>query len=157
MGWWNITDDRAGLFFLHGEPDEDTQMYMGDGPADIMGPAIDEVAKLYQETWGRKPYLREVIAAAEFSSGHLELEETATPGYIEKKHKELWAMARKYVLEHAGNRIRNHTEVGGSDLEIVDNTIDEVFDLCVKLAMGKLPVNELPAKLELEGDDGKTV
>lgn len=153
MGWWNITDDRAGLSFLSGEPDEKTEMYCGDGPADIMGPAVTELIELYEESWKRKPYVREVMAAVEFVTGSHELEETATPGYTEKKEKALWEMAEKAILEHAGSRVRKHTDAGGHDLEIIDDTCKEVFELCRKVATGEIPVNELQEKLE-ESDDG---
>ncbi len=76
MGWWTITEDSPGLNFLSGRPlDEDTGLYNGDGPADIMGCAVDELVALFEESWERKPYMVEVRAAVEFASGHQELEE----------------------------------------------------------------------------------
>jgi hypothetical protein len=67
MGWWNITEDRAGINWS--TPQERTGMVNGDDPADIMGPAVDKLVALWQEEWGRKPYLAELRAALAFVAG----------------------------------------------------------------------------------------
>jgi len=74
MGWWSISKEKAGIDWT-GETD--TGMYNGDGPADIMGPAVDELVKLFEEEWGRKPYMAELIAAVKFVAGAHDLEESS--------------------------------------------------------------------------------
>jgi hypothetical protein len=50
MGWWQLEGD----------------MVNGDSPADIMGPAVDKIIKVYEEDWGRKPYRTELEAVLNF-------------------------------------------------------------------------------------------
>jgi hypothetical protein len=50
MGWWQLEGD----------------MVNGDTPADIMGPAVDKIIKVYEEEWGRKPYRTELEAVLNF-------------------------------------------------------------------------------------------
>lgn len=152
MGWWSITDDRAGISFLSGEPEEKTGMHMGDGPADIMGEAVNEIVELYKQSFQRKPYMRELIAAVEFVAGSHELQETATQEYLEQKRERLWGEAREYLMRHATRRLRNHSEIGGSDFEIAQDVAREMIELCAKISVGEIPVNELPTKLELDDE-----
>ena len=51
MGWWKISEN----------------MVNGDGPADIMGNALEDISKEWQREQGRKPYLKELKAVFEFS------------------------------------------------------------------------------------------
>ena len=65
MGWWQIYSyDQPGIMLPNKDPEP---MYNGDGPADIMGAALDDLVKEYQEAWGRKPYREEVLAALNFT------------------------------------------------------------------------------------------
>ena len=50
MGWWPIGHE----------------MVNGDGPADILGAAVDDTIMLYLEDLGRKPYREELVAALQF-------------------------------------------------------------------------------------------
>ena len=50
MGWWQLEGD----------------MVNGDTPADIMGPAVDKIIKVYEEEWDRKPYRAELEAVLNF-------------------------------------------------------------------------------------------
>ena len=51
--------------------------------------------------------------------------------------------AEKTILDHAWRRIKDHTEVGGSDLEIVEDTLNEAVRLCVRISSGELTVEYL--------------
>jgi len=42
---------------------------MGDGPADIMGPAVDRVRAAYRESWKREPTMAELYGALDFVTG----------------------------------------------------------------------------------------
>ena len=50
MGWWQLEGD----------------MVNGDTPADIMGPAVDKIIKVYEEEWGRKPFRAELEGVLNF-------------------------------------------------------------------------------------------
>lgn len=56
MGWLALTDENG----------KDTGV-SGDVPWDIMGNALQEIVKVYEETWGRKPTLDELEYAFEFT------------------------------------------------------------------------------------------
>ena len=43
--------------------------YMGDEPADIMGPAVDRVRAAYRESWQREPTMAELYGALDFVTG----------------------------------------------------------------------------------------
>lgn len=60
MGWWQIENEDTRNYGL--------EMYNGDTPADIMGDAIAEIVKTYEEEWGRKPYRKEMKAVFSFTS-----------------------------------------------------------------------------------------
>lgn len=64
MGWWQT--DVAGHSF-GGPPDEQPDMCWGDGPADVLSSALDDVARQYVAAWGRQPTLRELRAGLEFA------------------------------------------------------------------------------------------
>ncbi len=57
MGWW----------IINGKEDK-YAMFSGDTPADIMGDAIAEIVKTYEEEFGRKPYRKEMQAVFSFTS-----------------------------------------------------------------------------------------
>lgn len=66
MGWWSISRNGGG-----GISTEKTEMYNGDGPADILGVAVEKVVKEYEVAWGRKPYKEELEEAVNFvAEGH---------------------------------------------------------------------------------------
>lgn len=84
MGWWRISGPDGGLSFdvppsgkpegsglLNARPGRDAQEdhYNGDGPADLMGAALNDIAHLYQEEWGRPPFLEELEACFNFVLG----------------------------------------------------------------------------------------
>lgn len=60
MGWWAANE--AGDSF------QDGGLVWGDVPADIMGNALEEIDKAFQESWGRKPTLTELIAGLKFTA-----------------------------------------------------------------------------------------
>ena len=64
MGWWSITDKNGGI-----SPFGNIGLYNGDGPADILDNAVQEVIKEYEKAWGRKPYIQELQAARNLSTG----------------------------------------------------------------------------------------
>ena len=70
MGWWSI-DNKVLDGGIH---EGGTEMFNGDGPADIMGVALDAVIKEYESSWGRKPFREELRAAFNFVANGLELE-----------------------------------------------------------------------------------
>jgi hypothetical protein len=72
MGWWSISDRDGGLSWGQ----KDSGMYNGDGPADILGPAVEKVIKEYEQAWGRKPYMAELRAAVAFVAGSHDLPES---------------------------------------------------------------------------------
>ena len=57
MGWWTINDRE-----------DKHEMFNGDTPADIMGDAVNEIVKTYEEEFGRKPYRKEMQAVFKFTS-----------------------------------------------------------------------------------------
>lgn len=73
MGWWQIINVESGMIdwdvkregkainAIPGKHDKD-QLYNGDGPADVMGPALDKINELYIKAWGR-PAKREELQA----------------------------------------------------------------------------------------------
>jgi len=52
MGWW--TAERSGK-----------ELVLGDIPYDIVGDAFEQVAQEYEQDWGRKPTLAEIIQTVE--------------------------------------------------------------------------------------------
>jgi hypothetical protein len=59
MGWWSCDDIGKHV--------------IGDGPADIMGPAVEKVVKEYETEWGRKPTMFELYRLIDFVTGPMEL------------------------------------------------------------------------------------
>lgn len=75
MGWW--TQNEEGASFTHVEgweaPEEGEshpgEMWWGDGPADTLDQAIDEICKAFVAVLDRKPTKAEMRAGLEFSLG----------------------------------------------------------------------------------------
>lgn len=61
MGWWST--NRGGYSFAEEEGEE---MVWGDGPADLLDNAIDEIDKEFIETWGRPATTHELVAGMRF-------------------------------------------------------------------------------------------
>jgi len=81
MGWWlinenggikNFADGRELQNAIPGEDDVENQ-YGGDGPADIMGPAVDRIIAEYKEAWKRPPSFEELVGILKFVTGPMEL------------------------------------------------------------------------------------
>lgn len=72
MTWWETTrSGRSNLFH-----EEGTGLVWGDGPADVVAAALDDIDKEFRERWGRAPLLAEIRAGLEFSL--LRLNDSAT-------------------------------------------------------------------------------
>jgi len=67
MGWWNSSREGVSL-----QPEDDGH-YWGDGPADIMDTAIEEIREHFRMAWDREPMLSEILAGVKFSASILEL------------------------------------------------------------------------------------
>ena len=78
MGWWKISLSGSGGFSLEDTESEGEDLYNGDGPADILGAALDEVIQDYQNSWGREPYKEELESAFKFVADGLELRPAPT-------------------------------------------------------------------------------
>lgn len=61
LGWWNQTADGTSLVV------EETGLVWGDGPADILDKALDEIRDMFVEVWGRRPTRIELTAGLLFS------------------------------------------------------------------------------------------
>ena len=59
-----------------------------------------------------------------------------------------WDKAKECILDHAHGRLRDHSEIGGTDFEIADDTCKEVCELCIKVATGELTLSKLQKKLK---------
>jgi hypothetical protein len=73
MGWWRAGEDGSSMRA------EETGLVWGDGPADILGNAIDEIAAEFREAYGRKPSRAELEAGLKFSLGGYEEQEKNEP------------------------------------------------------------------------------
>lgn len=62
MGWWRATKDGGSLAM------EETGLIWGDGPADVMGPALDAIIAQFEMEWNRKPTMDELISGVIFSA-----------------------------------------------------------------------------------------
>ena len=51
--------------------------------------------------------------------------------------------AKQIILNHAYWRIKEFTEIGGEELEIVESVMEEVADLTAQFVAKKLPLDEL--------------
>jgi hypothetical protein len=69
MGWWNSGKDGSSLEF------RSDNHYWGDGPADVMDAALDNIRQQFRSEWGREPSLSELLAGVKFSAGIMELSE----------------------------------------------------------------------------------
>jgi hypothetical protein len=67
MGWWE--QDEEGNSFALG-----SGLMWGDGPADIMGDAIDRIVDEFMEAAGRRPTVTELKAGLLFTLGGYEEE-----------------------------------------------------------------------------------
>lgn len=65
MGWWH--QDTEGRSFAAG-----SNLYWGDGPADIVDQALDRIRAQFREDLGREPTIREIRAGLEFTLRALE-------------------------------------------------------------------------------------
>ena len=77
MGWWKIKDvetgqvsknwdDGRGIANAIPHKDSKNDFYNGDKPADIMGKALREIRKCYQEDWERIEKPEEMKAVFNF-------------------------------------------------------------------------------------------
>lgn len=64
-GWWSIDNGSPGAQ-EHIMQGGETGLHNGDGPADLMDGAIVDIVQLYEDTWGRKPYMAELDAVWRF-------------------------------------------------------------------------------------------
>lgn len=65
MGWW--TQNKKGHSFAENE--DGIEMVWGDGPADAMDNAIDQIVADFERVEGRRPTKDEMRAGLEFSLG----------------------------------------------------------------------------------------
>lgn len=68
MGWWRTGKDGSSLHI------EETGLVWGDGPADIMDNALDEIVTEFLAAYNRKPSRTELEAGLLFSLGSYEEE-----------------------------------------------------------------------------------
>ena len=61
MGWWRSSREGDSLMLEH------TGLFWGDGPADILDNALDQIVAEFYEAHGRKPTCGELRAGLEFS------------------------------------------------------------------------------------------
>ena len=66
MGWWKINSVEKGGIAC--DTKEGQELYNGDGPADLMGEALDKIAHEYQISFGRYPKREELLACFNFCS-----------------------------------------------------------------------------------------
>lgn len=84
MGWWS--ENEGG-----------EELLLGDGPFDIAGDAFEQIAREYQEDWGRKPTLAEMLRTLErvlAAVSHLHLQDGG-----EKEIVSLTAKTRKRKVQ----------------------------------------------------------
>jgi hypothetical protein len=62
MGWWLTNEEGHSLL-------EEGEMIWGDGPADTLSNALDDIVGQFEQKWGRKPSVAEIIAGVRFSMG----------------------------------------------------------------------------------------
>lgn len=63
MGWWNAKANGASL------QSDDTGILWGDGPADLMGDAVDRIVEEFERCVERRPTKVELRAGLEFTLG----------------------------------------------------------------------------------------
>ena len=64
MGWWK-QDDEGNSFAM------ESDLIWGDGPADVLDPALESIFAQFQEARGRKPTEAELKAGLMFSARRL--------------------------------------------------------------------------------------
>lgn len=67
MGWWKAHPVDASLAELH-PGFEDAEHLWGDGPADIMDTAVEEIREQFRLSIGREPMLSELLAGVRFAA-----------------------------------------------------------------------------------------
>lgn len=77
MGWWRA-NEHGGIDFPHDLDTSDSGALWGDEPADIMGPALDEIFAAFKRDQGRPPTMDELHRGLEFSAGPM-IEEAPYP------------------------------------------------------------------------------
>lgn len=65
-GWWSINPNTGSVFY---PPQAEDAGYMGDGPADTMGAALDNIVQQYLDEWERPPTMVELDTAWRFVTG----------------------------------------------------------------------------------------
>jgi hypothetical protein len=88
MGWWQIASPTGGIDWSQPsirDVAKPEPMYGGDGPADSMGIAVDEIISQFEETFERKPYRAEIRATLDFVLGGYEEELEEGPGFEKVK------------------------------------------------------------------------
>lgn len=119
MGWWKIDPDAGtGQIdcnnppsghqegeLINAIPGRDTteDYYNGDGPADIMGDALDRIAEEFQRKWNRPPYLKELKACFRFVSRRFEesgIYETSDQLSVRVLREEILKLRSKYGLSN---------------------------------------------------------
>lgn len=66
MGWW--TTNKEGASFAQVRERTEAVLIWGDGPADIMGDAIQLIEAEFEKEWARKPTIDELVAGVRFSA-----------------------------------------------------------------------------------------
>jgi hypothetical protein len=74
MGWWS-TNKKGHSFSGSGE------MVWGDGPADLMGDALEKIIEEFVSDWGRPPTIDELHAGLDFSA-RVALEDAQRAGRV---------------------------------------------------------------------------
>lgn len=88
MDWHKISE----------EDEYEVDLYSGDGPTDILGPAIEQIIDLYEIELGRKPYRTEINDALDFvlKPHKLEWSPPKKPKKVKRKYTKI---SSKKVLE----------------------------------------------------------
>ena len=63
MGWWNTNPVAAADIEFAATTDDHL---WGDGPADIMDTALDEIRERFRMSMGREPLMSEILAGVKF-------------------------------------------------------------------------------------------
>ena len=63
MGWWNTNPVAAAYIEFAATTDDHL---WGDGPADIMDTALDEIREQFRMSMGREPLMSEILAGVKF-------------------------------------------------------------------------------------------
>jgi len=82
MGWWKVEDvSHGGIDWDYVCPDSPgtvnaipgksatTEIFNGDGPADVMDEALEQIIELYIKAWGRPAKEEELQAVFNFCMG----------------------------------------------------------------------------------------